>query len=273
MTAIKTTILFILLGVSYVGFAQLNVSSRYENIENGYEFYADNNESVPVSMEVNFKLKNLKSSEGNNKIFVLPANTQNIKLTTLTRIKNGKYEASGSTRYQYGNHDLKEYDVDYPYYLPFRKGESYMLSQGYNGKSSHANENALDFTMPVGTHILAARGGFVYQVEDSNTKHCPSPACEKYNNKIIIYHSDGTFAEYTHIKRRGAKVKSGDIVEKNQLIAESGNVGWSSGPHLHFVVFIQKIDGRKTLETKFKINEEAPIQLLTEKTAYKRLYD
>ncbi|WP_417199617.1 M23 family metallopeptidase [Bizionia sp.] len=252
-------------------FAQLDVASRYENIENGYEFYVDNNEPIPVSIQVSFKLKNLKSSEGNDKIFLLPANTKNIKLTTLTQIKKGKYGVSGSATYNYGDHYLKDYEKEYPYVLPFNKGEAYMLSQGYNGKSSHANENALDFSMPIGTPILAVRGGLVVEVVDKFSKNCTTQDCKEFNNKVIIYHDDGTFAEYTHIKQKGAKVKKGDVVEKNQFIAESGNVGWSTGPHLHFVVFIQTLKGRKTLETKFKISDNQPIQFLTEKTEYKRL--
>ncbi|MFD2551307.1 M23 family metallopeptidase [Bizionia sediminis] len=273
MTVYQKQLGVLLFCISFQMVAQLDVSSRFENIDNGFEFYADNNEAVPVSMRVNFKLKNLSSSEGNNKIFILPAATKNIKLTTLTREKKGKYTVSASTQFQYGNHYLTDYDVNYPYYLPFKEGEAYLLSQGYNGTISHHNENALDFTMPVGTPILAARGGLVYQIEDTNSKSCPSPSCEKYNNKIIIYHNDGTFAEYTHIKRKGAQVQVGDLVKKGDLIALSGNVGWSTGPHLHFVVFIQQLEGRKTLETKFKINNTTAPQLLTAKTTYKRTYN
>ena len=41
--------------------------------------------------------------------------------------------------------------------LPFENGQKFKISQGYNGAFSHQNENALDFDMPIGTKILAAR--------------------------------------------------------------------------------------------------------------------
>ena len=73
------------------------------------------------------------------------------------------------------------------------------------------------------------------------------------NNSILIYHDDGTFADYSHIKYKGSKVKVGDRVEKGKFIAESGNIGWSTAPHLHFSVFKQKIKGQETIKTKFKV--------------------
>lgn len=269
----KQFLFLILLVISVQSFSQIDVKTYYENIENGYIFYADNNEPVPVSIKVDFELKNLKSSEGNNKIFLLPANTKKINLTTLTTIKNGKYNVSGNTRYNYGDHYQIKYDKEFPYNLPYNKGETFLISQGYNGKISHANENAIDFSMPVGTPILASRDGVVVEVIDVFNKHCPTRDCEKYNNKIIVYHSDGTFAEYTHIKRKSSKVKKGDKIEVGQIIAESGNVGWSTGPHLHLVFYIQTLDGRKTLETKFKINDGSDLEILTEKERYTRNYD
>lgn len=73
--------------------------------------------------------------------------------------------------------------------------------------------------------------------------------CAKYNNYIVIFHSDGTFAEYRHIKMNGSMVKVGDRVEIGQLIAESGNVGYSKRPHLHFAVYLQKLKKTEKLKT------------------------
>lgn len=222
---------------------------------------------------MSFKLKNLKSSIGNNKIIVLPANTKRIEISKHTTIKKGKYGFSSSYTFNYGDHYQNDYDEDFEYYLPFQNTEAYKVDQGYNGSFSHQNENAIDFTMPVGTKIVAARGGIVIKVVDINYRRCEKKECEKFNNKIIIYHNDGTFAEYTHIKKKGAKVKAGDVIQRGQLIAESGNVGYSTGPHLHFVVFFQKLKERKTLKTKFKINDGTKTEFLVEKKEYLRNYN
>lgn len=244
-----------------------------EDKENGYLVYGSNEEYCPVSLKVDFTLTNLKSSKGNNQIFVLPARSEKVLLTELNTIKEGKaYEVSTSYLMNYGDHSQETYDLDYDYYLPFNKNESFEIYQGYNGDFSHKNENALDFTMPVGTEIVAVREGVVVQVVQSNSKACPQPECVKYNNYILIYHPDGTFAEYSHISKNGAKVKVGDTVKKGHLIANSGHVGWSTGPHLHLVIFQQKLNERRTLETMFLIEDGSTTARLEEKKTYSRNY-
>ena len=52
----------------------------------------------------------------------------------------------------------------------------------------------------------------------------------------------------------------------------SGNVGWSSGPHLHFASFLPAFDKWQTLETKFRINNGENVVLLMEGKEYKRDY-
>ena len=265
--------LFVLFCVSLTN-AQIDVKTYFEKINHGTQLFADNNEPCPVSIRVKLKLDNLKSSENETHIFILPANTKRIKLNTLTIVnKRKKFKVGISTNYNYGNHFLDEYDADHIYDLPYQNGKTFMLSQGYNGKLSHQNKNQLDFSMPVGTPIVAAREGLVIKVLDVNTKHCGSQECEQYNNYIYIYHDDGSISEYLHIKRNGAKVKVGERVKQGQLIAESGNVGWSTGPHLHFSVFLQRLDGeRKYLKTKFKLNENTS-DYLVEHEMYEKTYD
>lgn len=130
------------------------------------------------------------------------------------------------------------YDKSYRYHLPYQDGTSHRVIQGFNGKLSHSKENryAVDFEMPVGTPVYAARGGVVIKTEDSNTIGGPSKRYEKYSNYVVIQHADGTQAEYHHLKKNGVLVKLGDHVQKDQRIALSGNTGFSTGPHLHFSV-------------------------------------
>ena len=256
-------------------FSQLNVKTYYERTNEKTDFYVDNNEGCTVSIKIKLKLENLHSSVGKESILVLPANTKRMKLTTLTKIdKEKKYRVSGTTWYNYGNHFQKDYNKEFVYSLPFQKGESYYLRQGYNGHFSHQNKNQLDFTMPIATKITAARGGLVIKVVDVYNKHCYTQGCEKYNNFIYVFHEDGTIAEYVHIKKEGAKVKVGDTVKQGQVIAESGNVGWSTGPHLHFSVFLQRLGGKRDyIKTKFKLDQGLRIDYLVEKENYTRSYN
>ena len=66
-------------------------------------------------------------------------------------------------------------------------------------------------------------------------------------------HSDGTFADYSHLKLQGAVVKKGEFIKKDQLLGYSGSTGFESGPHLHFAVLMNRTDGKRIfIETKFK---------------------
>lgn len=256
-----------------IGKAEQKVKIYYEQIQNGYNIFADNDEFCPVSIVIDFSLTNLKVDGGNQTIYVVKPQTKKQLLTTLKVAKNGKaYKFSYKYRTNYGNHNNDDYDEDYVYDLPYKTSNKFNVYQGYNGTFSHQNENSLDFTMPVGTEILAIREGVVIDVIEKNSKGCEKEECKKYNNFITIYHPDGTFAEYSHIKQNGSAVKVGDKVSKGQLIAHSGNVGWSTGPHLHLVVFKQKLEKRVTLKTKFKTGDGTKIEFLTEKEDYLRDY-
>lgn len=113
----------------------------------------------------------------------------------------------------------------------------------------------------------------VITVTTQNTQNCETKECAKFNNEIIILHSDGTLAEYVHLNKNGAVVKIGDEVVQGQHIGFSGNTDWSKGPHLHFSVFIPKIDGERTyIKTKFNVaGSNIPIYLSETKTYSRNL--
>jgi len=85
-------------------------------------------------------------------------------------------------------------------------------------------------------------------------------------------HDDGTFADYAHIKHNGTKLNVGDRFKKGDIIAYSGNVGWSSGPHLHFVCFLAGFEKWNTFETKFRVGKGENAVFLKEKEDYLREY-
>ncbi|MGB5690717.1 MAG: M23 family metallopeptidase, partial [Woeseiaceae bacterium] len=55
-------------------------------------------------------------------------------------------------------------------------------------------------------------------------------------NIVRVLHDDGTFAVYAHLNWNSIRVNPGERVHAGQYIADSGNTGFSSGPHLHFAV-------------------------------------
>ncbi len=84
----------------------------------------------------------------------------------------------------------------------------------------------VDICVPIGTSVLAVKSGVV--VESRYTSD--------YGYHITIDHGNGIKTRYAHNSK--LLVSVGDRVEKGQLIAQSGNTGYSTGPHLHFEVHI-----------------------------------
>jgi len=272
----KTIFLFFLFIASLTVMAQdhdIRATVYYEAIPDGSRLLVDNDEYCPISVQVNLKLTNMKSTQGNNKVFVVPARSKKYAITDLVIISKTKAHGYGlQSTVGLGDSEKNTYDENFQYYLPYKKGEAYTINQGYNGIYTHKNQNSLDFDMPIGTEIHAARDGIVVKVEDSNNKHCLDEKCMKYDNFILVYQPDGTFASYAHLKKNGAAVKEGDSISIGQLIAYSGDTGYSNGPHLHFDVSTIQLKTQKTIKTVFLVGDGKNAEYLKEKSTYERKY-
>jgi Peptidase family M23 len=238
--------------------------------ETGYTIYATNNNAIEVSVLVNLKTENMLVFPNNNNKFVVPAYSKNYELLTMQpKVACGKNSFSFSCVSNYGNAFSSLVDSNFVYELPFLSNIPYLLYQGYNGSFSHQNQYALDFTMPIGTKVLAARSGIVVKIEDNYFESCLNDRCKKLANYVLIYHNDGSFAKYVHLKQKGVLVNVGDSVLVGTEIALSGNTGFTTGPHLHFECFMPYIDtkNKTTIPTKFRINKDN-IEYLEEGNSY-----
>lgn len=125
------------------------------------------------------------------------------------------------------------------YAMPVAAGTASIV-QGFGGGFSHTdpqNLHAIDFAVPEGTPVLAARGGTVMQVVDDHAGGgMDREAFVHRANHVRILHADGSMAVYAHLQQGGSRVRAGQEVDVGEHIADSGNTGFSSGPHLHFVV-------------------------------------
>ena len=122
---------------------------------------------------------------------------------------------------------------------PMHRAQGWRVLQGYSSRFTHRGLEAfaVDFDMPEGSPVHAARGGVVARVVDSHDRGCWVAGCYRHANYIVILHSDGTTGEYYHLKRGGTLVEVGDAVQRGQQIGLSGNTGHSTRPHLHFAVY------------------------------------
>lgn len=148
-----------------------------------------------------------------------------------------------------------DHDDDYLYRLPYADGVSFPVIQSYGAKLSHrgAEQYTVDFGMPVGTPVHAAREGVVVLVEDSHDGNCWHAECGRLANFVVVLHSDGTTGEYFHLAQGSAVVRSGEAVRRGQRLALSGNTGYSTAPHLHFGVYRAAVDGHtQSLAVRFR---------------------
>jgi murein DD-endopeptidase MepM/ murein hydrolase activator NlpD len=148
----------------------------------------------------------------------------------------------------------------YAYALPFSAGETYPVGQGFAGTFSHTgdSEYAVDFTMPEGTAVRAARDGVVVATYDQASG---GGTTDEYKDRsranwIYILHSDGTLGMYWHLAPGGVKVAPGDQVARGDVIASSGFTGYAQVPHLHFAV-VRATDGTHSHSFKFAFKTSA----------------
>ena len=126
------------------------------------------------------------------------------------------------------------------YRAPFAVANSYPISQAYPYAMTHTtldSHHAVDIAMPVGSDVYAARAGTVIDVASTNFRGGLDTSLSGAEaNLIRILHDDGTYAVYAHLNWNTIRVRPGDEVARGEYIADSGNTGFSTGPHLHFAV-------------------------------------
>ena len=231
-------------------------------------FVVHNSELSEVTMTFDFSTVNLKGDVTFPYTATFkPGETEAFTLAPLDT--NQEWQYSYTNYYKLGS-SVAAPD-DFVYSLPYAPGSTRKITQGYDGKFSHqgSNKYAIDWQMPEGTPVYAARGGLVVKVKDDSDRGGASMKYDQYNNYVLIRHDDGTLGHYCHLQKGGVVVHPGDVVKTGQFIAHSGNTGFSSGAHLHFCVFMTK-DGREreSVPVKFR-NDRGEAVVLVEGEKYR----
>ena len=80
-----------------------------------------------------------------------------------------------------------------------------------------------------------------------------------YGYLVEVWHADGYITRYAHNSE--VKVKTGDLVDKGQVIALMGSSGRSTGPHVHFEIRRNNV---KQCPDKYLVEELVPAPPITE---------
>jgi murein DD-endopeptidase MepM/ murein hydrolase activator NlpD len=119
--------------------------------------------------------------------------------------------------------------VDKPYITQYFGYTKFALQSGAYKNNLH---NGMDLGAPTGTKIYAPLGGTVRSVGNTDAVR----GCYSWGKWVLIDHPNGLSTMFAHLSQisvtPGQKVATGDI------IGYTGNTGYSTGPHLHFTLYV-----------------------------------
>jgi murein DD-endopeptidase MepM/ murein hydrolase activator NlpD len=113
---------------------------------------------------------------------------------------------------------------------PFARGGAY----GYDASGKPKPHTGIDFGVPVGTPVKAALSGTVRGWGNTDA----IKGCYSFGKWILIDHANGLSSVYLHLSN--ITVSKGQEVSTGDIIGNSGNSGYSTGPHLHFGLYVQQ---------------------------------
>lgn len=206
-------------------------------------FSIRNDYEGPIEVEIDFvERDNAKAIPALPHRFIVESGRTETLLEVAGEDPHAGFRFTLTYRYAVGP-PMRGYASKHAYLPPFSDGESFQITQAFEGEFSHTdseNRFAVDIAMPIGTPIHAARAGVVMDVERDFFEGGVKRSYGDKANRIRILHDDGSMAVYAHLELEKAMVYPGLRVEAGQLIAHSGNTGFTTGPHLHFAVQVNE---------------------------------
>jgi murein DD-endopeptidase MepM/ murein hydrolase activator NlpD len=134
-------------------------------------------------------------------------------------------------------------DSDGPYGLPFqaRAARKRVLAPEAAHASQRVFLHAVDFELPPGSEVLAAREGRVVRVVNGfePSARADHPEDDLRHgirvNHVIVLHDDGTYATYQPLAR-SVEVEEGERVARGRRLGRTARLAGGRTPILHFDV-------------------------------------
>jgi murein DD-endopeptidase MepM/ murein hydrolase activator NlpD len=126
-------------------------------------------------------------------------------------------------------------------------------------------KHAVDFVCAEGTRVHAAAPGVVVWIRRNSRQGGSDPAIYWYTgNRIVIQHANNEYSAYEHLAYGSVVVSIGERVRRGQVIARTGNTGFTGYtyfPHVHFEVFhtlSADLSEGETLQVSFRREHTRP---------------
>lgn len=259
------TLCLLLFGLAFADpVPQDPVALRHVETPDGADIYMANR--LGNDMTVTLEFTEQQNVEGNPP-FPCTMTIPGHKEVLMSRVR--KTGAPWNYRYMYywnfGSIHAR-HDDSVVYTLPYPSGRTMHINQGFHGRLSHTgdDEYAVDFSHAEGTPVLCAREGVVVHAEERYTQGGSSQDYRPYSNVVRVRHSDGTIGQYDHMRHNSVEVEEGQTVRRGQLIGLAGRTGFTTGPHLHFVVYGAK-DGHSRISYPIRFHvagSNQPVELV-----------
>lgn len=205
----------------------------------GTEIVVENRNFGSVSAVMWVDAENTYSNTSLPTRFVIKTSEKRVAfvLSPQDRTKPSRFKVYVSTMFgdAYAEHNPRA-----KYRFPFSDGITTRVTQSFGDMGSHKamkTPHAVDFAMPIGTPVVAAREGVVVAVKNDSSVGGNDISFTNKGNYVYIQHDDGTVAKYLHLAKGNSPVYTGMKVSAGEKIGYSGNTGFSSSPHLHFEIF------------------------------------
>ncbi|MEX2584165.1 MAG: M23 family metallopeptidase [Gemmatimonadota bacterium] len=232
-------------------------------VPGGRVYEVINREPVPATVQLTFRsLQNLRTATRMPVTRIVPPRSSLPIVRLHTVVRGRSIGAQPELMIDLGSSHT-EPDSTHLYAVPFGGSDARELIQGFDGSDTHrlGMRYALDFAMPEGTPVLAAREGTVLYVQDGFTTGGRDPDLIERSNLVVVAHDDGTMASYGHLSA-GIVVRKGDAVRAGDLLGYSGNTGFAGQPHLHFHVGVRLLgDPGRTVPIQLRGPEGGPLVL------------